>query len=97
MLRRITLFIFCTLPTLCFASQQASNSWEVVLKKISESLTGPVTYFLGVIAVFICGMAIVFTDIQNGGQRFVNTAIGIGLSFGAVAALRYFGVSGALI
>lgn len=98
MQRRLFVLIFSLIPALCFASRTPTQAWEVVLSKIADSLVGPVAYFIAIMVIFSCGMAMAFVDLQSGGKRFVQSACGIAVAvFAAKIVTGFLGFSGALI
>lgn len=98
MFRRIPIVIFALLPCICLAAKDTNNSWELVLSKIANSLTGPVTYFIAIMVIFSCGMIMAFADLQSGGKRFVQAACGIAIAAASAQILtKFLGFNGALI
>lgn len=87
-----------TLPGLCYGSQMGVNAWETVLSKITTSLTGPVAYSISIMAIFICGLIIAFSDLQGGAKRFVQAACGISIAiFSAQILTGFLGFTGAVV
>ncbi len=87
-----------TLPQLSQASQMGVNAWETVLSKITTSLTGPVAYSISIMAIFICGLIIAFSDLQGGAKRFLQAACGISIAiFSAQILTGFLGFTGAVI
>ena len=90
--------LLLTLPDVCLASQMGVNAWETVLSKITTSLTGPVAYSISIMAIFICGLVIAFSDLQGGAKRFVQAACGISIAiFSAQILTGFLGFTGAIV
>ena len=80
------------------ASTVAQYPWAQTLKKIMDSLSGPVAYACAGIAIVVAGLAMAFLDLQGGAKKFVQAALGISIAFGAVTLLStFFSFSGALV
>ena len=92
------LFAVCYLPCSAFAAETGSNSWEIILSKISHSLTGPVAYAISIMAIFLCGLTMAFADLSGGAKQFVQVGCGLSIAIFASQILTgFFGFSGALI
>jgi len=86
------------LPCSAFAAETGSNSWEIILSKISHSLTGPVAYAISIMAIFLCGVTMAFVDLSGGAKRFVQVGCGLSIAiFSSQILTSFFGFSGALI
>jgi type IV secretion system protein VirB2 len=69
--------------------------WESPLKKILDSLTGPVARILGVIAIVIAGFGIAFGEAGSGIRRLFQVIFGLSIVFSAATLVAsLFGVSG---
>ncbi|MBN1683995.1 MAG: TrbC/VIRB2 family protein, partial [Gammaproteobacteria bacterium] len=80
------------------ASQVAQYPWAQTLKKIMDSMSGPVAYSCAGIAIVISGISMAFFDLQGGAKRFVQAALGISITFGAVTLLStFFSFTGAVV
>ncbi len=80
------------------ASTVAQYPWAQTLKKIMDSLDGPVAYACAGIAIVMAGLAMAFLDLQGGAKKFVQAALGISIAFGAVTLLStFFSFSGAVV
>ena len=95
---KLMLFMIAVLPATCFASEMGVNAWETILSRITSSLTGPVAYAISIMAIFVCGLTMAFTDLQGGAKRFVQAACGISIAiFAARIVTGFLGFSGAVI
>ncbi len=84
----VTAIIFFTfMSSMTFASTTDQYPWTVTLKKIMDSLSGPVAYACAGIAVVLAGLAMAFLDLQGGAKKFVQAALGISIAFGAVTIM----------
>ncbi len=80
------------------ASTVAQYPWATTLKTIFDSIDGPVAYFLSGIAIVLAGLTMAFMDLQGGGKKFVQAAMGISIAFGAVQIIGLmFTFSGAVV
>lgn len=92
------ILFFCYFPSSSFAAEMGANSWEVVLNKISHSLTGPVAYAISIMAIFLCGITMAFADLSGGAKRFVQVGCGLSIAiFASQILTSFFGFSGAVI
>lgn len=96
--RSLFFILMACLPASAFAAETGSNSWEIVLSKISHSLTGPVAYAISIMAIFLCGITMAFADLSGGAKRFVQVGCGLSIAiFASQILTSFFGFSGALI
>lgn len=80
------------------ASTVARYPWADTLRKIMDSLDGPVAYACAGIAIVMSGLAMAFLDLQGGARKFIQAAIGISIAFGAVTLLSsFFSFGGAVV
>lgn len=85
-------------PCCSYASETGTNQWEVVLKSLADSMTGPVAYSVAIIAIVLSGLTMAFADLQGGAKRFVQSAVGLSVAFFAMQIVTGFlHFSGAVI
>jgi len=98
---RLKAFVFtvlCFITHCAFAAETGVNSWEVILSKIANSLTGPVAYAISIMAIFLCGITMAFVDLSGGAKRFVQAGCGLSIAiFSSQILTSFMGFSGALI
>lgn len=82
--------IFLFSPLSAWASVTATYSWEIDLSKIAQSLTGPVAYFLVLIAIAISGLTIAFCDLQGGAKKLLEVSLGASVAFFAAQIVTTF-------
>ena len=93
-----SLIVIFSLPCVAFASQTAVYSWEKVLSKISDSLTGPVAYSLSLIAIVACGLTMAFAFTRWCQKKFVQVACGMSLAiFAAQIVTNFLSFTGAVV
>ena len=94
----LLVMFFCYWPSSALAAEMGANSWEVILNKISHSLTGPVAYAISIMAIFVCGITMAFADLSGGAKRFVQVGCGLSIAiFASQILTSFFGFSGAVI
>ena len=81
------------------ATGSGSLPWESPLGMIKDSLTGPVAVLISLIAIVVCGVALIFGGDFSGFVRsLINVVIVISIVLGSSSLItRLFGVSGALL
>ncbi len=86
------------LPAYSFAAQMGIEPWEVILNKLTQSITGPVAYSMSILAITVSMLTLAFADLQGGAKRFVQVSVAFSVIFFAgqiVTGLYMF--SGAVI
>lgn len=97
LLTSIAIFVFL-LPDSAFSAQTGVNPWEIILGKISASITGPVAYSISIIAISLSGLIMAFADLQTGFKRLFQAVFGLACTFFSVQIITQFcGFSGAII
>lgn len=97
-MRIIYFLIIFLLPFNAYAAETGINAWETILKRIADSLTGPVAYAVSIIAIVLCGITMAFCDMQGGAKRFIQAACGLSIAFFAMQiTTQFLGFSGAII
>ncbi len=80
------------------APAHASGSgmpWEGPLQQIVDSVTGPVAMAAGVIAIVVCGIAMIFSEGGGGLRRLATVGLGLAIMFAAASFfLDFFGFAG---
>ncbi len=81
------------------ASGGGGMPWETPLSTIQDSLTGPVAGVISLIAIVVCGVALIFGGDFSGFVRgLINVVVVISIVVGASSLIsRLFGTSGAVI
>jgi len=80
------------------ASQVAQYPWAQTLKKIMDSMSGPVAFSCAGIAIVVSGLSMAFLDLQGGAKKFIQAALGISIAFAATTLLTsFFSFSGAMV
>lgn len=81
------------------ASGGGGMPWETPLSTIQDSLTGPVAGVISLIAVVVCGVALIFGGDFSGFVRgLIKVVVVISIVVGASSLIsRLFGTSGAVI
>ncbi len=82
-----------------FASTNAGMPWERPMEIIMRSLTGPVAFFISVIALVVCVITLLWgAEISDIIKKLIYAVILISVLVGASSLLsRLFGISAALI
>ena len=94
----VILLLATFIPVQVFAASSGDLAWEGVLKKISDSVQGPVAYSVGIIAIVMSGIVMAFSDLQGGAKKFVQAACGLSIAFLATSIVTGFlNFSGAVI
>lgn len=70
--------------------------WNQGLTLISENLTGPTAYAVGVALLGIGGIIYAFAGHREGAKTLANVVIGIAVAVGGAAFLAKMGVTGAI-
>jgi type IV secretory pathway VirB2 component (pilin) len=91
----IILFFFTTAVN---ASTMDSYPWTVTLQKVMTSISGPVAYVCAGLAICMSGFVMMFVELQGGGKKFIQAALGISIVFGAATIISsLFSFTGAII
>jgi type IV secretion system protein VirB2 len=94
------LVLSCFVAEIAFAASGGGGMpWETPLSTIQDSLTGPVAGVISLIAVVVCGVALIFGGDFSGFVRgLINVVVVISIVVGASSLIsRLFGTSGAVI
>lgn len=85
-------------PQGAFASTSAGMPWESPLQRIGASLSGPVAGVISLIALVVCGMALIFGgEIGEFTKRLLYVVMVIAVLVGAATLLTtLFGSTGAV-
>lgn len=80
------------------ASTVAQYPWAQTLQKIMNSLDGPVAWSVAFIGVTLCGLGMIFLDLQGGAKWLLRVLLGIAIAFGASTIIStMYTFSGAII
>lgn len=91
-------WLLAFLPLNAFAQQSVTFGWEKTAQKITDSLTGPMAYFLSIVAIAICGFLMMYGDLQGGARKAATVGLGISILLGSTQLLTtFFEFSGAVI
>ncbi len=72
--------------------------WEGTLAKILDSLTGPVSKVLGVIAIVLAGFGIAFGESGGTMRKIFQIVLGLSIAFTASSlVVDLFGFSGGMV
>lgn len=72
--------------------------WEGPLKRIVDSLTGPVAQAGGVIAVTLFGLGLAFSESGSGLRRGISILFGMAIAFSAASFfMSFFGFGGGIL
>ena len=82
-----------------YASSSAGMPWERPMEIIMRSLTGPVAFFISVIALVVCVITLIWgAEISDIFKRLIYAVILISVLVGASGLLsKLFGISSAVI
>lgn len=92
------LFSYVILITSSVHAAETGLPWESTLTKILESLTGPVSKVLGVIAIVLAGFGIAFGESGGTMRKIFQIVLGLSIAFTASSlVVELFGFSGGAI
>ena len=78
-------------------ASSAGMPWEGSMRKIVQSLTGPIAQGIGVVALFGLGAGFAFSDGGNGLRKALWVVLGLTIAFSAASfGLSFLGFSGGL-
>jgi len=79
-----TLFLSILAPSQALASSSQNLPWEAPLQKLASSLTGPVAQSICLIAIVICGCALIFGgEIGDFTKRMIYIVMVVAFILGA--------------
>lgn len=81
----------------CSDSDTGQYPWDKALHKIAVDLSSNVAVGAGIIAIVICGLTMAFVDLQGGGKKFIQIALGLSICFAATSLITKFFGHGAII
>jgi type IV secretory pathway VirB2 component (pilin) len=78
-------------------ASSAGMPWEGSMKKIVQSLTGPIAQAVGVFAIFGLGAGVAFSEGGSGMRKALWVVLGLTITFSATSfGLSFMGFSGGL-
>lgn len=92
-------FVFAFSPDLAHASTTGTGlPWEDPLKKVKDSLSGPVAMAISLIAVVVCGVSLVWGgELNEFSRKAIMVVFAIALIVGANSMISTLFGSGAVI
>jgi type IV secretion system protein VirB2 len=98
MLLSFSLFSYITLITSNIYAAETGMPWEGTLNKILNSLTGPVSKVVGVIAIVLAGFGIAFGESGGTMRKLFQIVLGLSIAFTASSlVVDLFGFSGGTV
>jgi type IV secretion system protein VirB2 len=93
------LFLFLVLSGSAIAATQTGLPWEGPLETIKNSLTGPIAFYISLIAIAITGSVLAFGgNLEGFAQKAVYLALGISVTvFASNLLSSAFNMNGAII